>query len=191
MNKMGIIKERIGQIATEAIDKMSSRIRFIQGTVKEIDKAERELTLLTPEGAEIGQIMLQSMSNRESSLVIYPKAGSACIILFEEESNSGCVIATEEVERMELVIGETRMEVTEDGIVLNGGALGGLVKVEALTARLNGIEESINELKAALSGWVPAPQDGGAALKGAISSWASETLVLTERSDYENERVKQ
>lgn len=191
MNKMGIIKERIGQIATEAIDKMSSRIRYIQGTVKEIDKAERELTLLTPEGAEIGQIMLQSMSNRESSLVIYPKAGSACIILFEEESNSGCVIATEEVERMELVIGEARVEVTEDGIVLNGGALGGLVKVEALTARLNGIEESINELKAALSGWVPVSQDGGAALKGAISSWASETLVLTERGDYENEKVKQ
>ena len=60
-----------------------------------------------------------------------------------------------------------------------------------MTARLNGIEESINELKAALSGWVPVSQDGGAALKGAISSWASETLVLTERGDYENEKVKQ
>lgn len=188
---MGKIKERIGQIAIETIDKMSSRIRFVQGTVKEIDKVERELSLFTPEGAEIGQIMLQSMSNRESSFVLYPKIGSDCIILFEEESMSGCVIATEEVERMELVIGETRVEVTEDGIVLNGGGLGGLVKVEALTARLNGIEESINELKAALSGWVPAPQDGGAALKGAISSWASETLVLTERGDYENEKVKQ
>lgn len=191
MTKMRKIKERIGQIAIESIDKMSSRIRFIRGTVKEIDEEERELTLLTPEGAEIGQVMLQSMSNKESSMVIYPKMGSDCIIIFEEESNSGCVIATEEIERMELVIGEARVEVTEDGIVLNGGALGGLVKVEALTARLNGIEESINELKAALSGWVPAPQDGGAALKGAISSWASETLVLTERGDYENERVKQ
>lgn len=188
---MGKIKERIGQIAIETIDKMSSRIRFVQGTVKEIDKVERELSLFTPEGAEIGQIMLQSMSNRESSFVLYPKIGSDCIILFDEESMSGCVIATEEVERMELVIGEARVEVTEDGIVLNGGNLGGMVKVEALTSRINNIENDLNTLKEVFANWVPASQDGGAALKGVISSWASETLVLTERGDYENEKVKQ
>ncbi len=188
------IKERIGQIAIETIDKMSSRIRFIRGTVKEIDEEERELTLLTPEGAEIGQVMLQSMSNKESSMVIYPKQGSDCIILFEEESNSGCVIATEEVERVELVIGETRVEVTEDGIVLNGGELGGMVKVEALTAKLNELIDAFNNHSHTLP-------SGAVAVTGSASAQSNELPITVpaiaskhaevKRGDYENEKVKQ
>lgn len=47
-----------------------------------------------------------------------------------------------------------------DEIVLNGGTLGGLVKVGELTERLNLIEKDINSLKQKLSGWTPVPNDG-------------------------------
>ena len=86
---------------------------------------------------------------------------------------------------------ETSAELTADGVVLNGGKLGGSVKVEELTTRLNTIEKDINALKNVFSAWVVAPQDGGAALKGAASTWAGQSLILTKRGDYENEKVKQ
>ena len=47
---------------------------------------------------------------------------------------------------------------------MNGGSLGGLVKVEDITTRLNLIEKDINKLKQAFTSWSPVPQDGGAAL---------------------------
>lgn len=181
----------IGQMI-KALARQGANIEAQLCTVTAVDAAARTVDCEPlDESAPLLGVNLQANQGLTSGMVLIPKVGSYVIVALMNDGVNGCVIATEEVERMELVIGEARVEVTEDGIVLNGGALGGLVKVEALTARLNGIEESINELKAALSGWVPAPQDGGAALKGAISSWASETLVLTERSDYENERVKQ
>lgn len=181
----------IGQMI-KALARQGANIEAQLCTVTAVDAAARTVDCEPlDESAPLLGVNLQANQGLTSGMVLIPKVGSYVIVALMNDGVNGCVIATEEVERMELVIGEARVEVTEDGIVLNGGELGGLVKVEALTARLNGIEESINELKAALSGWVPAPQDGGAALKGAISSWASETLVLTERGDYENEKVKQ
>lgn len=181
----------IGQMI-KALAHQGANIEAQLCTVTAVDAAARTVDCEPlDESAPLLGVNLQANQGLTSGMVLIPKVGSYVIVALMNDGVNGCVIATEEVERMELVIGEARVEVTEDGIVLNGGGLGGLVKVEALTARLNGIEESINELKAALSGWVPVSQDGGAALKGAISSWASETLVLTERGDYENEKVKQ
>ena len=42
-----------------------------------------------------------------------------------------------------------------------------------------------------LSGWTPVPNDGGSALKTALSSYISESLKETQVRDIENERVKQ
>lgn len=78
-----------------------------------------------------------------------------------------------------------------DEIVLNGGTLGGLVKVGELTERLNLIEKDINSLKQKLSGWMPVPNDGGSALKTALSAYFTESLQETQVKDIENERVKQ
>ena len=75
-------------------------------------------------------------------------------------------------------------------VVINGGELGGLIKVEELTSRFNALEHDVNQLKQILSAWTPIPNDGGASLKGAVSSWAGRQLTLTKRGDYEDEKVK-
>lgn len=75
-------------------------------------------------------------------------------------------------------------------VVINGGELGGLIKVEELTSRFNALEHDVNQLKQILSAWTPIPNDGGASLKGAVSSWAGRQLALTKRGDYEDEKVK-
>ena len=110
------------------------------------------------------------------ALCIYPKPGTTCLVgIVEGQETDAFLISANEV----------------DEIVLNGGTLGGLVKVGELTERLNLIEKDINSLKQKLSGWTPVPNDGGSALKTALSSYTSESLKETQVRDIENERVKQ
>lgn len=181
----------IGQMI-KALARQGANIEAQLCIVTAVDAAARTVDCEPlDESAPLLGVNLQANQGLTSGMVLIPKVGSYVIVALMNDGVNGCVIATEEVERMELVIGEARVEVTEDGIVLNGGNLGGMVKVEALTSRINNIENDLNTLKEVFAKWVPAPQDGGAALKGVISSWASETLVLTERGDYENEKVKQ
>lgn len=181
----------IGQMI-KALARQGANIEAQLCTVTAVDAAARTVDCEPlDESAPLLGVNLQANQGLTSGMVLIPKVGSYVIVALMNDGVNGCVIATEEVERMELVIGEARVEVTEDGIVLNGGNLGGMVKVEALTSRINNIENDLNTLKEVFANWVPASQDGGAALKGVISSWASETLVLTERGDYENEKVKQ
>lgn len=78
-----------------------------------------------------------------------------------------------------------------DTITMNDGDLGGLVKINDLTKRLNNIESDINNLKNAFSSWQPVANDGGAALKTGTTAWAGQILTQTKNSDYENTKVKQ
>ena len=74
-------------------------------------------------------------------------------------------------------------------VIINGGSLGGIVKVKELTNKLNTLEREINDIKQLLSSWTPVPNDGGASLKAAAASWAGKPLTLTRREDYEDTKV--
>ena len=74
-------------------------------------------------------------------------------------------------------------------VIINGGSLGGVVKVKELTSKLNTLEREINDIKQVLSSWAPVPNDGGASLKAAVASWAGKPLTLTRREDYEDTKV--
>ncbi|WP_418169219.1 hypothetical protein [Alistipes putredinis] len=162
------------------------------------------------EGAPLLGVNLQANQGSNFGVVSFPRVGSFVVVGFVAEGSAGVVLLTDDVESVEVVVSdkttravldedgariyvgeETSAELTADGVVLNGGKLGGSVKVEELTTRLNTIEKDINALKNVFSAWVVAPQDGGAALKGAASTWAGQSLTLTKRGDYENEKVKQ
>ena len=75
-------------------------------------------------------------------------------------------------------------------VIINGGELGGLIKVQELTKKINTLESEINDIKQVLSNWTPVPNDGGASLKASVASWAGKQLVLTRREDYEDNKVK-
>lgn len=180
-------------------------------TVDAVDKDARTLDC-TPldEGAPLLGVNLQANQESKVGVVSFPRVGSFVVVGFVADGSAGVVLLTDDVESVEVVISddtarvtmdedgvrvevgdETTAELTKDGIVFNGGDLGGLVKVEELTKQINAIEKDINTLKNVFTGWVTVPQDGGAALKTAATTWAGQTLTLTKRGDYENEKVKQ
>lgn len=180
-------------------------------TVDSVDKEARTVDC-TPvdESAPLLGVNLQANQGSSFGVVSFPRVGSYVVVGFVSGGSAGVVLLTDDIESVEVTTAEdksravmdddgvrinvgndTSAELTADGIVLNGGSLGGLVKVEELTGRLNTIENDINSLKSVFTGWVPAPQDGGAALKNSVTSWAGQRLTPTKRGDYENEKVKQ
>lgn len=179
-------------------------------TVDAVDKDARTVDC-TPldEGAPLLGVNLQANQGSKFGIVVFPRVGSYVVVGFVADGSAGVVLLTDDVESVEVVISEstarieadeegvhvrmgddTSAELTGEGVILNGGSFGGMVKAEQLTQRINAIEKDINTLKNVFSAWVITPNDGGAALKLAASTWADSPLTLTQRSDYENGKVK-
>ena len=193
----------------ETIRKMAQGSRPTVSLMCTVDKVYKDTRTVdcTPldEGAPLLGVNLQANQGSSFGVVSFPRVGSFVVVGFVAEGSAGIVLLTDDVESVEVVISdkttravfdedgvriyvgeETSAELTADGVVLNGGKLGGSVKVEKLTTRLNTIEKDINALKKVFTSWIVAPQDGGAALKTAAGTWAGQSLTLTKRSDYEN-----
>jgi hypothetical protein len=75
-------------------------------------------------------------------------------------------------------------------IRLNGYDKGGIPVAAGLLQKINQLESELNTLKSIFATWVPVPSDGGAALKTAITGWASGTIPTTGLSEIENDKVK-
>ncbi len=90
-----------------------------------------------------------------------------------------------------LLVGNSELVI--DGAVcrFNGGSLGGMVKLQEVTDKLNAVENKINDLITAINTWVIVPSDGGAALKTALTTWLLTSLNVTVPGDLENDKVKQ
>lgn len=179
-------------------------------TVDAVDKDARTVDC-TPldEGAPLLGVNLQANQGSKFGIVAFPRVGSYVVVGFVADGSAGGVLLTDDVESVEVVISEstarieadeegvhvrmgddTSAELTGEGVILNGGSFGGMVKAEQLAQRINAIEKDINTLKNVFSAWVTTPNDGGAALKLAAAAWAGSLLTLTQRSDYENGKVK-
>lgn len=185
MNIAGMIQHMATRNSTSGL---------LVGTVTSVDRTARTVDVAPlDESAPLLGMNLQANQGSNLGIVQIPRVGSFVIVGFCDDGASGMVLLSDDVEEVRITIEgeENSILVNNDGITLNGGSLGGLVKVRELTERINLIERDINNMKTVMASWVPAPQDGGAALKGAISTWASKRLVETVRKDYENERVRQ
>ena len=202
---MNNIKEAIRALAAGGRQSVSLVCR-----VDAVDKTARTVDC-TPldESAPLLGVNLQANQGSTFGMVAFPKVGSFVVVGFVADGAAGVVLLSDEVESVELVISgdtarlsadkdgvrvlmgdATSVALTQDGVMLNGGGLGGMVNVAQLTARFNAIENDINALKNIFSAWVAVPQDGGAALSSLTASWSGNRLKLTERGDYENEKVK-
>ncbi|MBD5231938.1 MAG: hypothetical protein HDS66_07310 [Bacteroidales bacterium] len=177
-------------------------------TVDAVDKSARTIDC-SPinESAPLLGVNLQANQGADFGLCLFPEIGSFVVVGFIADGSAGVVLLTEKIESAEIVItdtsavmdangvrietGDISAQLDKNAVTFNGGSLGGLVKVEDLTKRLNLIENDINNLKNVFTSWVVAPQDGGAALKTAATSWAGLQLSTTQRNDYENIKVKQ
>lgn len=149
----------------------------------EVKSVEGETCTVLVGELEVPDVLLTPADEgADGKLVITPKEGSQVTVadLSGGELRHLAVVHWGEVEKISLTAGS---------IELNGGDNGGLVKIEALTDKINNIEKDINKLKQAFTTWVPVPQDGGASLKSGVASWAAQQLVQTQVSDLEDDKI--
>lgn len=149
----------------------------------EVKSVEGETCTVLVGELEVPDVLLTPADEgADGKLVITPKVGSQVTVadLSGGELRQLAVVHWGEVEKISL---------TADSIELNGGDNGGLVKIEALTDKINNIEKDINKLKQAFTTWVPVPQDGGSSLKSGVASWAAQQLVQTQVSDLEDDKI--
>ncbi len=160
------------------------------------------------EDAPVLGVNLQANQEAKLGVVLFPRVGSYVAVAMLSGFSAGVVVLTEDVESIEVNINDgTKLTISEDGTSLNvkdgitldiddsaatfnGGKLGGLINVEDLTTRLNEIEKDINNLKTVFNSWMPVPQDGGLTLYNIVLPWAGKQLTLSQRGDYEDEKVK-
>ena len=168
MNEYSRLKEYLRGLSNSGND-----VTICQGIVRSVagNTCEVEVgSLIIP-----GVRLRASEAEDESQMLITPRIGSA--VIMGSLSGDLSQLAVLQVDKVE-------------SIVINGGKLGGLINIEQLTEKLNAIENDINTLKTAMRTWVVAPQDGGAALKVSVSTWAGQQLSRSDRSDYEDDTIK-
>jgi hypothetical protein len=99
---------------------------------------------------------------------------------------------TFDTEKIFLRIKERSIEITEEAITFNAGDKGSFATdINKLVDKISSIEGEINSLKQVFTTWIPAPMDGGAVLKGAVTSWASQPIQpVTTVDSIKDELIK-
>lgn len=149
-------------------------------TVKSIQD-DSTCTVEVSDGTELEGIRLQQMQN-ETGFIITPSVDSIVIITYTDPTTAFISMYSE-----------------IDSFMFDAGENGGLIRIEDLTSGINRIVSilndaitDVNDLKTAVSGWTPVPNDGGAALKTSLTNWSSSVLQEADelnKDDYENTKI--
>ena len=165
-------------------------------TVDAVDKETRTVDC-TPldEGAPLLGVNLQANQESKFGVVVYPRVGSYVVVGFVADGSAGIVLMTDDIESIEMVVKDdnTSLKITEDGIVMNGGSLRGLVKIAELEDNLNQLKTYVEKLKSATSSGIKAVGESSSASGKAgagVFDVAMESASISFKN-MENEKVKQ
>lgn len=172
------IREIFEEIIANQIDR--ENFYSILGKAVNVDEVARTCDLEPIEAnAPRAGIRLQAAESGTTGIVLIPKEGSFIVASFFDKT-TGFVSLTSELEKI---------LIDTDLVQYNGGTNGGLININDLVSQLNKVENDLNSLKTALSGWIPVPNDGGAALKVALTNFIAGTLTPTLNTDMEDDKV--
>ena len=152
-------------------------VQVFPAKVTEVDEATASCTVEPVAGPEIFEVRIKAAINdKKDGLVIVPVVGSFVLVgIIGNDPETAYIAKYDSIEK----------------IVLHGGELGGIVKVQDLVSKLNALEKDLNNLKTVFSsGWVPVASDGGAALKTAAATWAGSTITESAVAELENPKIK-
>lgn len=154
-----------------------SALAVYQGIVTAVD--EQTMTCSCRFGdIDISEIRLRaSLTEHDRQMLIVPKVGTAAIVgSLSGDLSEVVVLAVDEVEK----------------IILNGGQLGGLINIEALTQKINDLVDAFNKHTHTLA--VGSVNVSGAA--GTMANAApvpvpktTSPAVQLDRKDYEDETI--
>lgn len=170
----------------EIIRKMVSDLikpDIILGKIKSFEESNWTVEVELNRGGTIDEVSIKSVINtEESGMYVDPVVGSYVLLaVIDGKIDNLFVLGYSQIKRVRII---------SELIELNGDHFGGIVKSQEVQKSDNKIIDEINQLKQLFASWVPAPSDGGAALKSLLSSWSTSALAQVQQTDFENEKVK-
>ena len=164
MGKEKQIRESIQKIANAG----SRSSHFMNAEIVSVDS---ETCTVKRNGLELSDVRLGAVVNSNTkNLVIKPKIGS--LVLIADLSNGQM--------RDLVIIGWSEV----DSITVNGGDLGGLIKIQELTDKLNSLVTKFNAHTHQVS------TTGTAAAQTGMAVATAGTATQFSKSDYEDENIK-
>lgn len=175
---MSEIKETIQRLVAGMI-----KPAILIGQVKAFSEGDWTITVALNRGGTVEDVRITAtIPAGESGIFVEPAIDSYVLCgMIEGKIESLCVLLYTDIVRYRIIATSV--------IEWQGDSFGGIVKSEKVHSTDKQIIDEINELKQILTAWAPVPNDGGAALKTALASWATP-LPVPAKTDYENEKVK-
>lgn len=178
-------------------------------TVDSVDEDARTMDCSPlDDGAPLLGVNLQANQESEHGVVVFPSVGSYVVVAFLNNS-AALIVASEKIDKIRLKIGDTVAEVVDgqvdistndttvkmssEGFVINGGNLGGVIKIQQLTDKINALIDAFNNHTHEIP-------SGSVTVTGSATAQANTAPVSVppimiphtkvQVSDYENEKVK-
>ena len=119
---------------------------FFTAIVTSINEGE-DICEVDADGATYTDVKLRAVIDTLGNrIVIYPKKDTSVLCGRITNSNNIYIIHVSEIDKIYILIGETKVVLDKNGVVFNDGTNKGLVKAPKLVDRLNAIEKAFNEL---------------------------------------------
>ena len=167
-----VIKKAIQQIAAPAA---ARNITAVDGTVLLVDVDARTCLVEVNNGTAITEITARISPVVGDGFILIPAVGSGVIVNY----SIGIVpyiSQFSDVEKVLFFVGESTIEIEDGSIVINGGNLGGLIKIDDLVNKLNAIENKLNTI-ITWGGTVTPPL-------------STSPMINTQKTDIEDDKVK-
>lgn len=147
------------------------------GKVSNIDEDKRICDITIDDDLTLNNCRLNAIIDSYSNkLLIVPKDNSmVAFIAIGGKLTEPLVIAYSEIEKILLTIGESDILIEDGKIEMNGGNLGGLIKLQQLESNLDKLKKYVEDLATmASSAMAPmAALDGGASVATFNTNWGA------------------
>jgi hypothetical protein len=151
-----------------------------------VEKVEGETCTVTIDELPITDVRLRAVvNNNTEQLLIQPRVGSYVLVADLGELRQVVVIAYSEIDKIHIKIGGTTVDIDSNGVVFNGGALKGLIKIDAMVEWMSKLHGDLTALQTLLS---TSPVAGNGAPLGIVFS---PTTPLPQVDSFENKKIKQ
>ncbi|MDR0603587.1 MAG: hypothetical protein LBG80_04700 [Bacteroidales bacterium] len=182
MDELGKIKRSIQNIK----GKTSAPLFVVQ-----VEKVNGATCNVNYDGCSLSDVRLRSVINGNAEqILITPKVNSYVLVTDLSGGNLTdlAILAYSEIEKINIKIGETTVDVNNTGIVFNGGQLDGMVQVVKMVEWMNKVYTDLQKLMALLAVIAVAPNPATGALEG--KAVFTPTTPLPILADFKNDKVK-
>lgn len=147
------------------------------GKVSNIDESKRICDISIDEDLTLSNCRLNAIiDSYNNRLLVVPKDNSmVAFIAVGGKLTEPLIIAYSEIDKLLLTIGESDILIEDGRIEMNGGNLGGLIKLQQLESNLDKLKKYVEDL-ATMASTAMAPMaalDGGASIATFNTNWGA------------------